>query len=59
MSKKFDSSGTSYSLNKVNKKNPIVFVHGVGLTKDMWDPQINLILWILATHLVKLMKKHQ
>ena len=43
MSKKFDSSGTSYSLNKVNKKNPIVFVHGVGLTKDMWDPQINFL----------------
>ena len=25
MSNKFDSFGTSYSLNKVNEKNPIVF----------------------------------
>ena len=23
------------------KKNPIVFIHGVGLTKEIWDPQIN------------------
>jgi pimeloyl-ACP methyl ester carboxylesterase len=41
MPKKVDSFGTSYSLNKVNEKNPIVFIHGVGLTKEMWDPQIN------------------
>ncbi len=30
---KIDSFGTSYSLNKVNEKNPIVLIHGVGLTK--------------------------
>jgi len=41
MSKKVDSFGTSYSLNKVNDKNPIVFIHGVGLTKEIWEPQIN------------------
>ena len=41
MSGKIDSFGTSYSLNKVNEKNPIVFIHGVGLTKDIWEPQIN------------------
>ena len=41
MSSKVDSFGTSYSLNKVNEKNPIVFVHGVGLNKEIWDPQIN------------------
>ena len=41
MSSKVDSFGTSYSLNKVNEKNPIVFIHGVGLTKEIWDPQIN------------------
>ena len=41
MSGKIDSFGTSYSLNKVNEKNPIVFIHGVGLTKEIWDPQIN------------------
>ena len=32
--------GTFYSLNKVNKDNPIVFVHGVGLNKEIWKPQI-------------------
>ena len=41
MSGKIDSFGTSYSLNKFNEKNPIVFIHGVGLAKEIWDPQIN------------------
>ena len=41
MSQKKDSFGTSYSLNKVNNKNPIVFIHGVGLSKEIWEPQIN------------------
>ena len=41
MSDKVDSFGTSYSLNKVNEKNPIVFIHGVGLSKEIWEPQIN------------------
>jgi len=41
MPNKVDSLGTSYSLKKINEKNPIVFVHGVGLTKEIWDPQIN------------------
>jgi len=40
MPNKVDSSGTSYSLNKVNEKKPIVFIHGVGLTKEIWKPQI-------------------
>ena len=43
MSNKVDSFGTSYSLNKINKKNPIVFIHGVGLTKEIWKPQINFL----------------
>jgi len=41
MSNKFDSFGSSYSFNKINEKNPIVFIHGVGLTKEIWEPQIN------------------
>tara|TARA_Y100000590_G_scaffold306425_1_gene345716 strand:- start:748 stop:1539 length:792 start_codon:yes stop_codon:yes gene_type:complete len=41
MSNKFDSFGTSYSLKKINEKTPIVFIHGVGLSKEIWDPQIN------------------
>jgi len=41
MPDKADSFGTSYSLNTVNEKKPIVFIHGVGLTKEIWEPQIN------------------
>ena len=41
MPDKADSFGTSYSLNKVNEKKPIIFIHGVGLTKEIWKPQIN------------------
>jgi len=41
MTSEVDTFGTSYSLNKVNEKNPIVFIHGVGLTKEIWEPQIN------------------
>ena len=41
MQNSMDSFGTSYSLSKINEKNPIVFIHGVGLTKEIWDPQIN------------------
>ena len=41
MSDKVDSFGTSYSFKKVNKKNPIVFIHGVGLSKEIWNPQVN------------------
>ena len=41
MVSKIDSYGTSYSLKKVDEKNPIVFIHGVGLAKEIWDPQIN------------------
>ena len=36
-----NSFGTFYSLNKVNKDNLIVFVHGVGLNHKIWKPQIN------------------
>ena len=41
MLNKTDSFGTAYSLNKINEKSPIVFIHGVGLTKEIWEPQIN------------------
>ena len=41
MSNTSDLFDTSYSLHKVNEKNPIVFIHGVGLTKEIWEPQIN------------------
>ena len=43
MSDKADSFGTSYSLtlNKTDNKIPIVFIHGVGLTKEIWEPQIS------------------
>ena len=41
MSNNADSFGTSYSFHKINEKNPIIFIHGVGLTKEIWEPQIN------------------
>ena len=41
MQSKVDSFGTSYILNKNNEKDPIVFIHGVGLTKEIWEPQVN------------------
>jgi len=36
-----DSSGTFYLLNQTEKKNPIVFIHGVGLTHEIWQPQLD------------------
>ena len=36
-----DSSGTFYLLNQKENKIPLVFVHGVGLTNEIWKPQIN------------------
>jgi len=41
MSKTQDSFETFYKFNKVNEKSPIVFIHGVGLTHEMWDPQVD------------------
>ena len=41
MQSKVDSFGTSYTLNKNNEKDPIVFIHGVGLTKESWESQVN------------------
>ena len=32
---------TSYFLKKKDDRIPITFIHGVGLTKDIWYPQIN------------------
>ena len=31
---------TDYYFKKINDKSPIVFIHGVGLTKEIWSPQI-------------------
>ena len=35
------ASGTYYFFNKKEQKIPIVFVHGVGLTHEIWDPQLD------------------
>jgi len=32
---------TNYFFKKKNDSNPIVFIHGVGLTKEIWEPQVN------------------
>ncbi len=39
-SKKFK---TDYFFKQQDNRNPIVFIHGVGLTKEMWMPQIEFI----------------
>ena len=36
-----DPSGAFYLLNKKDQKVPLVFVHGVGLTHEIWKPQID------------------
>ena len=41
MPKTSDSFETFYKFNKINKKNPITFIHGVGLTNEIWDHQVN------------------
>ena len=38
-----DKFNTFYSLKKINDKNPILFVQGVGLTNQMWYPQVDFI----------------
>jgi len=35
-----DSSKTFYLLNQTDNKTPIVFIHGVGLTNEIWQPQL-------------------
>jgi pimeloyl-ACP methyl ester carboxylesterase len=41
MSKTSDSFQTYYKYKKIDEKNPIVFLHGVGLTHEIWDQQID------------------
>ena len=41
MPKTSEKYKTNYYFKKVNERNPIVFIHGVGLTNEIWDPQID------------------
>ena len=41
MSKTTDSFETFYKFKKINEKEPIVFIHGIGLTNEIWDQQIS------------------
>ena len=41
MIKNTDSSDTFYLLNEKDQKIPLVFVHGVGVTHEIWKPQID------------------
>ena len=56
MSSTSDKFNTSYYLKKTNDTVPIVFIHGVGLTKEIWHPQIeffkdnNLLTYDLIGH---------
>ena len=35
------ASGTFYFFNKKEQSSPIVFIHGVGLTYEIWQPQLD------------------
>ena len=35
------ASGTFYSFNKKEQSIPVVFIHGVGLTYEIWQPQLD------------------
>ena len=41
MSNTSDTFETYYKYNKINEKNPIIFIHGIGLNNEIWDDQIN------------------
>ena len=41
MPKTSEKYKTDYLFKKENDRSPIVFIHGVGLTKEMWFPQID------------------
>ena len=60
-----DKFNTSYFLKKTNDTIPIVFIHGVGLTKEIWQPQIdffknnNILTYDLIGHGDTLLEKTQ
>ena len=35
-----DDQGTYFQIHKVENTTPIVFIHGVGLSHEIWSPQI-------------------
>ena len=41
MSKTSDTYRTYYKCTKKNEKDPVVFIHGIGLTNEIWDDQID------------------
>ena len=41
MTKGTSASGTFYVLNQKEQSIPIVFIHGVGLTYEIWQPQLD------------------
>ena len=56
MPKTSEKYKTDYYFKKVNDLSPIVFIHGVGLTKEIWNRQIeffkdhNIIAYDLIGH---------
>ena len=43
MLKTSDSFKTHYKFNKINEENPIIFIHGIGLTHEIWNNQISFL----------------
>ena len=40
MSQTSEKYKTNYYFKKINDLSPIIFIHGVGLTNEMWVPQV-------------------
>ncbi len=43
MPQTLDAFKTYYKYKKINEKDPILFIHGIGLTHEIWDQQINFL----------------
>ena len=41
MTPELSKNGTSYDISGVRSTTVVVFIHGLGLNKDMWQYQIN------------------
>ena len=41
MSNSSDKYETYYKYNQVNDRDPIIFIHGIGLNHEIWDDQTN------------------
>ena len=46
------ASGTFYFYNKKEQSIPIVFIHGVGLTYEIWQPQLDFLKIVALSRMI-------